>query len=187
MTSQSQPTPIYDGKFCSLLKEIYGDYRTVFMNEKYYRYRLTRFRNYNLAYEIALAIGASSTIAAWSIFHDWAAGKKLWAVYSGLVALLAILKPILQIPSQIERYSKLHVGYKDLFYDLDQMVDDIRAAETITEEMLKTRAAAKKRYKDLALQDETNVSRKLLEKCFNEVLVEKSVEDFWYPEPCKQR
>ena len=157
------------------------------MNSAYYAARLTSFRIYNKSYEIILAIGTSSAIAGWPFFQEWTVGKKIWAVFSALVTVLAVLKPILQLPRQIERYSKLHVGYTDLYYDLKKIVSEIEESRDITSERLVIREAAQKRFKDLALQDDTKPSARLLRKCFEKVKVAILVERLWYPEPCRSK
>lgn len=186
--------PSDEEKFCAQLEEVYDNYRTSLMNAKYYASRLTSFRIYNRIYEIILALGMSSAIAGWSFFQEWTFGKKAWAIFSGLVTVLAVLKPILQLPSQIERYSKLHIGYTNLYYDSVNLVSrineskkEISESKSIPPEILQTREATQKRFKDLALQDDIKISKPLLRKCYDEVNAEIPVKYLWYPELCKKR
>ena len=150
------------------LRRNYDDYRTVRMSRDYYACRLSQVKKWNLLYEVVLAIGASGTVAGWYLWQT-PSGKTAWALFAGLVAILSILKPILQLPKEIERYSKLHTGYSSLYYDLREHVDEIQNDGGITTTRKTALMEASKRYKDLALQDDPNPSKRLLERCQSEV------------------
>ncbi|MGH8491442.1 MAG: hypothetical protein ACREXS_21930 [Gammaproteobacteria bacterium] len=173
MSSSIDRSPIY-------LKRIYDDYRNVLMSRDYYACRLVLLKRWNFVYEILLAVGASGTVAGWYLWQT-PVGKTSWALFAGLVALMSILKPILQVPKAIERYSKLHTGYCDLVYDFRELVDDIQSYGGITQTMRDSLAKAKGRYRDLAPQDDPKPSAKLLRKCQAEV--KKKVPSFeeWCP------
>src|SRR5260370_27215312 len=89
---------------------IYEAYKQTLLEEKYYANRLTFLRNINTLYEIVIAIGTSTAIAGWAAFQQVPLGKTSWAIFSGVVTVLVILKPILQIPKQIEEYTNLYTG-----------------------------------------------------------------------------
>ncbi|HEX8475082.1 MAG TPA: hypothetical protein VF666_13715 [Pyrinomonadaceae bacterium] len=164
------------------LKRVYDNYRTARMSREYYACRLSFFQNCNFWYEIVLAIGTSgSAISGWYVWQT-ATGKTVWAILTGAAALLAILKPALQLPKHIEQYSKLHTGYSSLSYDYGKLVDDIKATGGITREMTKSLNKAEERFKELALQDDPKPSEKLLRDCQGKV--KKHVPPFavWYPE-----
>jgi hypothetical protein len=167
------------------LRRIYDDYRTVWMSREYYACRLSRYQRYNLVYEVALAVGASSTVAGWYIWQT-PAGKTSWAVFAGVVAVLAIIKPILQLSKEIERYSKLFVGYSDLFYDYRYLVDAIKVKGGITKELRELTPKAENRYKELALQDDPKPSKRLLLSCQREVQKKAAPFRDWCPRPVKK-
>lgn len=151
------------------LRRIYDDYRTVQMNREYYACLLVRYKRWNVVYEIILAVGASGgAVAGWYLWQT-PTGKPIWTAFAGAVAILSILKPIVQLPKQVDRYSRLHSGYTSLFYDLRALVDDIGDSGGINEAMAEPLARVQKRYQDLALLDDPKASSKLLSKCQQDV------------------
>lgn len=162
------------------LKRIYDDYRDVLMSRDYYACRLVLFKRWNLVYEVLLAVGTSGAVAGWYLWQR-PAGRTSWAVFAGLVAIMSVLKPILQVPKAIERYSKLHTAYCDLAYDFRELVDDIQSYGGITQAMTDSLAKAKRRYRDLTPQDDPKPASKLLRKC--QAGVRKKVPSFdeWCP------
>lgn len=166
------------------LKRIYDNYRNVEMSRDYYACRLKRFKDYNRAYEIIIAIGSSTTVAGWLIWQT-EIGKVSWAIFAGIVAVLTIIKPILQLPKEIERYSKLHTGYCDLYYDYRHIVDEVKAGGGITKKLSESTAKAENRYRELALQDDEKPSMRLLRKC--QTAVKQRVDSFdkWWPSQLK--
>ena len=165
------------------LKKIYDKYREVYMNEKYYAHRLTTFSKWNDIYEGTLAIGASGTIASWPFFQKSEIGKNIWIIFGGVIAVLVVLKPFFKLAQKVESRSKLYIGYRDLRFDLEQLVDDIQAnGFNITQEIKNTFIAANKRYKSLGLEDEINPVKKLVDKYFEEVNSEIPSFSIWSPQ-----
>src|SRR5689334_15071289 len=89
------------------LDEIYSTYRTAALNKAYYGGMLSRYQRRNTIFEIAIAVGATSSgvsgLALWSQPY----GKATWGVITAISSLLAVAKPILQMNKKVERYSKL--------------------------------------------------------------------------------
>lgn len=166
--------------FKATLLEIYDLYRTVLLNRKYYARRLDLTKKMNLWLEICLAVGTSGTIGAWAIWKT-GYGQYIWIVIAGGAAILAVIKPIVQLSKGIERYSKLYVGYSDLFYDLQEVVGDIRKSRLFTKEMSNAVKNARNRIKKLALEDDPQPRQKLLVQCYNEVNREIPPERLWIP------
>jgi hypothetical protein len=163
------------------LNAIYDTYRTALMNEKYYANRLTHLRKWNLTYEIFLALGTSSVIAGWSLWKDTAFGGKFWSVFGGVVAVLVVLKPVLQIPKAIEDYSKLHTGYRALYLSVDDIVSNINVSRAITQEAEILFDTAKKQYRELALTDSESINQEVLRVCQQEVNLKLPPASLWYP------
>lgn len=171
--------PIDDNKFEGLSRKIYDDYRTALLNQLYYACRLARYKRYNLVYEIVIALGTSGTIAAW---YAWQTGvaKQAWALYAGVVAILTVIKPIVNLPKEIERFSKQNAGYRDVFYDLNQLIDDIEYNLCINGKMLDLYGATKKRSRELAPDDDPQPKEKLLRKFQFDVNRSKPAYADWY-------
>jgi hypothetical protein len=166
-----------------LLNEIYDFYRTVLLNEKYYANRLTQYKRMNLAYEIILAVGTSTAIAGWAIWQESRAGKIFWSGFAGLVTLLAVIKPMLQTPKEIENYTMLFTGYRALYLNVDSIVTSVRRKEAVTPQDLQLLDAAEKQYQTLALKDDVNPNKKLVRKCQDEVNRQIPVGSLWYVTP----
>lgn len=147
------------------LKQIYDNYRDVLLSSDYYACRLVYLKRCNLYYEIILALGASGgLVAGWYIWKT-SYGQPVWASFSGVAAVLAILKPILKISEEVGRYSKLYTGYADLAYDYKQLVNKIKIKGGISEELRREAVSAEKRFKSLSVDDDPRPSEKLLRKC----------------------
>ena len=117
------------------LNEIYRTLLSALLNRKYYGHRLSTYRSWDKVMEIALAIAAASSVGTWAIWQS-GYGRSVWAVIAGGAVVLAVVKPFLQLPNEIERYSKLHAGYSDLYYDLDRLVSEIAVQKDVTPEVL---------------------------------------------------
>lgn len=163
------------------LQRIYTDYRNVRLSRDYYGCRLTAFRRWNLVYEIVLALGASGSVAAgWYIWRT-SYGQPAWAVVSGLAAALAIIKPILKLPEQVERYSKLHTGYASLTFEYEEIVGRIKELGGTTSEMDERINEASSRMKRLGIDDDPHPSEALLRKCQNAIKRVVPAFDDWLP------
>ncbi|HEY3767197.1 MAG TPA: hypothetical protein VGN44_00865, partial [Candidatus Angelobacter sp.] len=101
----------------ALLNQIYNLYRTALLNQYYYSDRLESFQRRNKCVEIAQALGTSSSIGAWGIFHE-GSGKYAWLVIAGIATIISIIKPFLQWPKEIERYGQLSIGHTGLYLDI---------------------------------------------------------------------
>lgn len=147
---------------------IHDAFRNACLSRNYYARRLSNFKVLNTFYEIILAIGTSTTVAAWT-YWNVPGDKNFWTIFAGIIAVLAIIKPFLPLSREIERFSNLHTGYSDLFYDLKRLVDDIKVAKCITKEFVETYKNTDKRYKALALKDDPRHRKRLKAKCEEEV------------------
>lgn len=163
------------------LNVIYGKYRTSAMNQKYYANRLTHLTRLNRYYEIVLALGTSTAIAGWALWslNNWT--RVTWSIFSGIITLLAVMKPFLKMPEDIEKYSTLHTGYRALYLNLESIVSKIRRKSTLTSEVRELFDAAQDQYKSLALNDAVNINQKILKQCQEQVIQEITVESLWYP------
>jgi hypothetical protein len=167
-------------KLCGFMGPINDAFCNASLSRKYYSCRLTKYRTIDRWYEIILAVGASTTVAAWSVWQV-PGGANFWTVFAGIVAILAIIKPFLQFSSEIERFSKLHTGYSDLFYDLKGLIEEVKMHNNVTHDIADRAKNAEKRYKELALQDDPKTRRRLHKKCEDQVRLEFPSSFFWNP------
>ncbi len=138
--------------------EIMAKYRTALLNCKYNAHRLRIKKTQNLWFEIILALGTSSAIGGWTVFKT-EPGKPFWAVFSAIVVVLTIVKPIFQIPKEIERFSELHIGYKNLYYELNKLVSEVNKTGSISDATQTAFEKAKDRLRELSLKDTTLQTR----------------------------
>ncbi|MCP4549663.1 MAG: hypothetical protein GY835_24675 [bacterium] len=165
----------------SQLVELYDNLRTSALNRKYYGRRLSLYRVINFSLELILAIGTSSALGAWAIFKE-GPGEKAWLVISGMAALVALLKPVLNPTKNLERYAMLFAGHGDIYYDLEIVASEVRRHERFTDDLLATYLNTLARIKKIAASDDPNPSRRLLRTLYDEVNQELPAGNFWLPE-----
>jgi hypothetical protein len=166
------------------IKNLYDQFRTVYLNRKYYGYRLQRIQSLDKGLEISIAIGTSSAIAGWSLWN-LKVGSTIWTIYGGLIALLAIIKPFLQLSKQIERYTKLFIGYGDMYFDLELLVNEVGRTRQYSREMDISYRKTIERLKQFSADDDPQPARRLITKFMKEVNNEKPASGFWWPQKIK--
>lgn len=172
------PSPSRD--LAAELRWLYDSYRTALLNRKYYAHRLLVYQRWNLILELAVAVGTSGAIGAWAIWKQ-GVGRNAWAFLAGLAALIAVVKPIIQLPKRIERYSKLHVAYSELYQDIDRLVSEVKLEKLLTKEMCKSvRLAAERHYK-LELEDDPKPVKHWVQRFYDEVNREIPASTLWMP------
>jgi hypothetical protein len=163
------------------LNRLYDDYRTALYNRKYYGCLLQKYRRWNFLFEVAIAIASSSAIGSWLIWRSTDFGQNVWALISGITAVLAVVKPFLEFPKQIERYSKLFAGHGDVFHDLDAIVREVESERGFTSKINKKYAETLGRIKELAVDDDPQQDMALARRIQEEVNREIPPEELWNP------
>jgi hypothetical protein len=163
------------------VKDLQDTYRTELLNRLYYGYRLARVKRWNLVLEIVVAIGTSSAIGAWVVWQKTETGEIVWAILAGAAALVAILKPILQLPKKVEQYSKLFVEHGNLFYQLDILEKEITKHQGFTSETERSYRTVLEKARGLAIDDEPSPSKRLIDKCCQEVNQKIPKKTLWRP------
>jgi len=100
---------------------------------------------------------------------------------AGLATLAAVIKPVLNLSKDVDRYTKLFVGHGDVYYDLETIVTKLRSVGSYTDEMEGVFERAHDRIKQLAPEDDPTVNKSLLKRCFEEVKTEKPENSLWWP------
>lgn len=162
------------------VKNVYSVYRTALMNRKYYGYRLASVKRWNFWLEIGILVGTSTTVGSWAI---WKAppGVNVWGAVAGLATLAVIIKPVLNLSSSVERYTKLFVGHGDGYYDLKKMVADLARTQVYSNDTDKIFKSVLDRLQALASEDDPKPDQKLCRRCFEEVKREVAVDSLWWP------
>ena len=182
MGSRNTPNAEREGleRLRAQLGEIYERLRTARLNFLYYSDRLAGATRVSRTLAIILALGATgSPILAWAIWQS-PVGKVAWSVIAAAISIIAILKLTLQSEKKIKQLTEARREYSDVYYDLKELVDEIRQRQEVTEEMIERVASAKKRLRTLATGDE-HPRRASIAKYEEMVHQEIPVQSLWNP------
>jgi len=100
--------------------DIYDEYRTARLNVKINEYQLASFKRYNFWIEFILALTASSSVASFWFWQS-VTGQIVWKFFSVLTAILAVLKPMLNLSGKIQKYSEILTDFKSLEHDFHKL------------------------------------------------------------------
>ncbi len=138
------------------LVELYDDYRTAHLNEKYYGCRLASTQRCALWLDVFIGIGTviGFAIITLDIFHSLDDLNKLFPklcvnepfplciefstvvlVLTGLVAIVATVKPFLFFEKKVERYTTLYVAYSKQTSQLKRIAGSVRIQRGLTDEL----------------------------------------------------
>jgi hypothetical protein len=165
------------------LQYIYDAYRDAALNRLYYGIKLARYRQLNFWVEIAIAIGATGSggIAGFAVWGT-IPGSYVWLVISGLAAVLALVKPVLQLGGRIENYTKLYAGYTNVFLELKEVVEDIAVAHAISERTRERYVGSRQLLRELAPLADPDRTQRLITKLQDQVNREIPPENLWVPD-----
>jgi hypothetical protein len=163
------------------LKNIHREFRTALLNKKYYGCRLEWYQSVNWWFEILIALGATTGtgIAGFAIWKN-GAGIVAWGIISGISIVLSAVKPIMDLPKQIERYSKLSGAYSKIFESFRVMEQEFEEGglTTVHVERFKQLRA---QLVDLAPDDDQKPDRTLIKRLEDEVNKEIPASSLWMP------
>jgi hypothetical protein len=169
-----------DPKIIGQLKNIHREFRTALLNKKYYACRLHWYRTVNRYFEILIAVGTTGTgVAGFAIWKS-GAGIVAWGIISGASIVLSTLKPIIDLPKQIERYSKLSGAYSKIFESFRVMEQEFDEGG-LTAEHIEKFKQLRNQLVDLATDDDQKVDVSLVKRLEDEVNREIPVTSLWMP------
>jgi hypothetical protein len=160
--------------------ELYDYYRSALMSAKYYGRKIELLKRIALAIDIGTALAASGSFAGLAIWKS-DIGRNAFSLVLGCTAILSALRPVLRLPDKIGRYSKLFYGYMEVFYRIQALTADIRAAGRADPEHLRKAADTAERFRALELEGDAYQDSKKLLKYQDEVDVAIPVERLWLP------
>ncbi|TWC06790.1 hypothetical protein FBZ93_10178 [Bradyrhizobium macuxiense] len=163
------------------LKNIHREFRTALLNKKYYGCRLDRYQTINRWLEIVIAFGATSGtgIAGFAIWKN-GAGVVAWGIISGASIILSTLKPIIDLPKQIERYSKLSTAYSRIFETFRVLEQELHEGG-LTDAHVQAFKQIRSQLVDLAVDDDRKPNIALVKRLEDEVNREVPVTSLWMP------
>lgn len=162
------------------LRQIYDLHRTALLNDKYYACRLASMKRNNKIFEIVLALGTSTSLSGLTLVKEPPV-LYVWSALALLSAVAAIVKPVLQWSNDIERYSKLHMAYLDLYHELNAAVGDIAAQGGLTSHSLRLLDAARERHRSFSRDGDERPASGLHDRCWREVNRQHPAESYWRP------
>ena len=163
--------------------DVYDLYRTARLNVKYFSGRLNKLQRLNFWMEFILAATASSSaIAAFALWQT-SIGGKVWQILGALAAILAIMKPLLNLTEKIRKIEEVITGYRVLENDLKKIEVLIRQRKAYDKELSDKFLAALDRMDELIIRyTESSEDEKLKKRCQDEVLHELPPDHFYIPE-----
>jgi hypothetical protein len=162
--------------------DVYDLYRTARLNVKYFCGRLAKLQRLNFWIEFTLAATASSSaIAAFTLWQTRFGGK-IWQTLGAIAAILAILKPLLNLTEKIRKLEEVITGYRVLEHDLKKIEASINQRKTYDKELSDRFLSALDRMDQLIVKySEPTEDKKLKARCQDEVLRELPVDHFYIP------
>jgi hypothetical protein len=166
----------------ALLDIIYNSYRQQLLNSMYYTARLATYRKYNLWMELAIAVGATgsggiATLAIWGSIT----GQYAWLTISGVAALLGVIKPVLQLSKEIEKFTGLSTGHSSVYYDLKHLAEDIAISRSIPQGIVEKFSSIRERVANLGFHPAAHSHTALIQKLQAQVNDAIPLEKLWYP------
>jgi hypothetical protein len=168
------------------LEGIYDDYRNVSLNAKYNGECLSRAIRANRVLEIVIAVGASGSGVAGLTLWKSDYGQLAWGAISVAAILVSIIKPILNIGHDIEKYSNLCAEYSTLFARFRNVVRSVESMrsriadagnlpQNVTDEVLHIR----NKMVELAPRDDQRPNRDRMEALQAQVNVDIPPATLW--------
>ena len=164
------------------VREIYDALRVTRFNELCYTWKAKVLRGWSLAFQLVLAVFAtSSPIAGWEVVKRGAVLPKLWIALSSITALLSIVAPILRLDDRLKLSTKLATGYCLLAYDLRQIAAEMERNQALKSKALDLFEATRQRTRELETELAPAPSIKVQRRFQAQVNTEMPVERMYWP------
>lgn len=174
-----QSTPYDYTREQAEIVQIYDLHRTAMINVRYYGRRASVLATQHRRFEIIAAVAASTTLGG--LLSASAASHWMWIVISGLAALAAAISPVLKLGERVAEMEKLHFAYTQVFYSVDQLVNDIRANDGLDDGLRHAARVLFQQYSSLGPQDEIDPNPALLAEAQSAVEKQFPAEGYWLP------
>lgn len=162
--------------------DVYDLFRTARLNVKYLEARIKQMKQANFWIELLLAFSASSTVAGlWVWESAW--GGYAWKLVGTVAAILAVLKPILNLTKKIQGSEKSLIAYLAWDHDLYKLTVLINQRQAYDAEMKKEFLKhIDTRGELIKIDAGSKKNEKLREQCYQQVLTEIPSESLFVPE-----
>ena len=95
--------------------------------------------------------------------------------------MLGVIKPILQVGTKIENYTKLYTGHSSIYLELKSIVEDIEVSRTIPPKVVEQYEAIRKRIAELGGHDDPKPDKNLIRRLQGQVNYEIPSASLWTP------
>lgn len=160
--------------------ELYKHYRTALMNAKFYARRIERLKRISMASDILTAAVASAAFGSLAVWKS-GIGTNIFTVLLGASALISALRPVLRITDKVDRYSKLHYGYLEVYYRIDFLIAEMKGAAHVTPEQISKASEIADKFMALELEGDAHQSPKILLKYQDEIDLAIPPDQLWLP------
>lgn len=162
--------------------DVYDKYRTIRLNVLYYEKMTDKLRRNNIIIESLLIAFASSNFAGlW--FWNSLIGGYVWKVFAAIVALLAVLKPVLKTSDRLRVQCEILISYHLMDHDFQKLVLMISQNGKYDESLKDHFFTLLDRLREIIIKDpQTNKNNKMIERCYGEVLEQLPAANFFEPE-----
>ena len=149
---------------------------------KYFGYQLKNLKRINSIIEFVLAFTASSVFAGmW--FWKSTLGEHIWKILILLTAILAILKPILNLTEKIRNKEEILSRYKILHHECEKisiLINQYQSYDVILQERFIE--LLEKKDEIIKMEKEPSINKKLKIRCEQETEEELLSSNFFVPE-----
>ena len=161
---------------------LYDEIFDIRLNICYLQWEQRRLKRIHFYMEVFLAIFTSSTVAG---FWFWGTlwGGYAWKIIGAIVAILAVLKPILKTADRIRKTTELLTDARAINHELNTICVLTRQSQEYKEEF-KERLIKAMEYKGEFIKNykERTANKKVVDQCDKRVRKDFPPEDFYIPE-----
>jgi hypothetical protein len=160
---------------------VYDEFRTARLSVRYFEYRLKRIRFWNFWMEFILALTVSSGFAGLWIWNT-SSGGIIWKILLSIAAVLAVVKPLVNLSEKIQQSSELVTKWRSLDMEFQKLTIKIFQYKKYDDDM------RKQLFNLLDVKSAINepteaIDEKLRAKCSSLINnVELPTKDFYVPE-----
>jgi len=175
--AEDPPIPSDEG---ALVRELYKQFRVANLNQIYYAERMRRVERWSKGSSIVGAIAGSTAIASWGLLNN-TVGRVLWAILTGLSAVISAVRPILRWDTKLGQLASLHEKYTVLFFEIEALVTPIQLTHKIPPTLLNTLGSIGKKYSTIASKDEVPPRERVVKWARQRTLGSYPPGKFWVP------
>jgi hypothetical protein len=179
VSTETVPANKYTAEQAEVLR-LHELYRRCLLDQKYWAHMLARYKFWDRLTGIVTAVSSSSAVGGMAVFRTgW--GDKAFTTLGAVSALVLVIRPFFKLSESVERYSKLHYGFTALFYQIENLVADIRRNNGMDQGHRTEADKIVERFNNLMLLEDASVSQKMVAGFQDEVDTAIPGDSLWLP------